>query len=131
MSCKTIFFFGHPPLGEKGSYNFTTVSMLLGKHVFSKMAHRIFLKRFMKLGSQIFGENLILGIMPKNIPKIGFWILQKKKKKGPLMCRFFGFKSCTIMNLIILLKRHVWEKSGSQVKCKNALGQSECRIFKL
>ena len=44
------------------------------------------------------------------------------------MCRFFGFKSCIFM---ILLKPHVLEKSGSQVKCKNALGQSDCRIFKL
>ena len=25
----------------------------------------------------------------------------------------------------------VWEKSGSQVKCKYALGQSDCRILKL
>ena len=40
------------------------------------------------------------------------------------MCRFFGFKSCTIMTFMILLKPHVWEKSGSEVKCKNALGQS-------
>ena len=35
------------------------------------------------------------------------------------MCRFFRFKSCTIMIFMILLKPHVWEKSGSQVKCKN------------
>ena len=34
------------------------------------------------------------------------------------------------MTFIILLKSYVWEKSGSQVKCKNALGQSDCRIFK-
>ena len=32
---------------------------------------------------------------------------------------------------MILLKSHVWEKSGSQVKCKSALGQSDCKIFKL
>ena len=32
---------------------------------------------------------------------------------------------------MILLKPHVWEKSDSRVKRKNALGQSDCRIFKL
>ena len=71
--------------------------------------------------------------MPQNTPKIGFFGFckkKKKKKKFPLMCRFFGFKSCTIMTFMILLKPHVWE-SGSPVKCKNALGQSGCRIFKL
>ena len=41
------------------------------------------------------------------------------------MCRFFGFKSCTIMVFTILLKQHVWEKSGSQGECRNALGQSD------
>ena len=35
------------------------------------------------------------------------------------------------MNFMILIKPHVWEKSGSRVKCKNARGQSDCRIFKL
>ena len=35
------------------------------------------------------------------------------------------------MIFMILLKPYVWEKSGSQVKCKNVLGQSDCRIFKL
>ena len=39
-----------PPLGEKGPYDFTTVSMSVGKHVFSKTAHMIFLKLPMKLG---------------------------------------------------------------------------------
>ena len=52
--------------------------------------------------------------MPKNTPDF-----TKKKKKGQLMCRFFGFKSCTI----------IWEKPGSRVKYKNALDQSDCRIF--
>ena len=42
------------------------------------------------------------------------------------MCRFFGFKSCTIITFMIVLKLLVWEKSDSWVKC-----QSECRIFKL
>ena len=58
-----------------------------------------------------------------------FWILQKKK--SPLMSRIFEFKSCTIMTFMILLKPHVWGKSSSQVKCKNAVCQSHCRIFKL
>ena len=31
---------------------------------------------------------------------------------------------------MILLKLHVWEKSDSRVKCKNTLGQSDCRVFK-
>ena len=35
------------------------------------------------------------------------------------------------MTSIILLKPHVWEKSGSRVKCRNALNKSVCRIFKL
>ena len=35
------------------------------------------------------------------------------------------------MTFMNLLKPHVWGKSGSCVKCKNALGQSDCRIFKL
>ena len=35
------------------------------------------------------------------------------------------------MTFVILLKLHVWEKPGSQVKSENALGQSDCRIFKL
>ena len=35
------------------------------------------------------------------------------------------------MTFMILLKPHVWEKSGSPVKSKNALGQSDCSAFKL
>ena len=54
-------------LSKKESYDFIAVSqyiiMSVGKHVFSKTAHRIFLKHLMKLGclkgkngqSQIFG----------------------------------------------------------------------------
>ena len=34
------------------------------------------------------------------------------------MCRFFGFKSCTMVTFMILLKLHVWEKSDSQVNAK-------------
>ena len=34
------------------------------------------------------------------------------------MCRFFGFKSCTIVTYMILLKLHAWKKPGSQVKFK-------------
>ena len=33
------------------------------------------------------------------------------------------------MTFMILLKPHVWEKSGSRVKCKNALNQSVSRSF--
>ena len=46
-------------------------------------------------------------------------------ENSPLMCRFFGFKSCIIITFMILLKPHVWEKSGSRVKYKNALSQSD------
>ena len=35
------------------------------------------------------------------------------------------------MTYMILLKPHVWEESGSRVKCKTALSQSYYRIFKL
>ena len=35
------------------------------------------------------------------------------------------------MTFTILLKLYVWEISVSQVKLKNALSQSNCRIFKL
>ena len=37
------------------------------------------------------------------------------------MCRFFGFKSCTIVTFMIMLKPHVYETPGSRVKYKNAL----------
>ena len=40
--------FGFLSLGIKGSNDFT-VSISVGKHVFSKMAHRILLKLLMKL----------------------------------------------------------------------------------
>ena len=35
------------------------------------------------------------------------------------------------MTFMILLKPYVWEKSGSRVKRKNALSQSDCRILEL
>ena len=110
--------------------------MSVVKLVFSKTAYRVSLKLVMKLccvnGKKLmepdfWEKNLILGMMPQDTPKIGFfWILQKK---SPLICRFFGFKSCTIVTNMILLKLHAWKKSGSQVKFKNALGQSDCRIL--
>ena len=109
--------FGSPPLAKKGYYDFTTVSMSVC-HVLSKTAHWSFLKIVMKLGClkgkkltepDFFGKKLILGIMPKNTPKIMFFGLCKKN--SPLMCRFFGFKSCTIVTFMILFKPHFWEKS--------------------
>ena len=103
-------FFGPPPLGEKRPYDFTTVSMSVcqfvsmsvGKRVFSKTAHRVFLKLPKKLGclkgknngARNLGKNLILGINTKaqKYPKNRvFWILQKKKN-SPLMCKFVWFK---------------------------------------
>ena len=68
--------------------------------------------------------------MTKNTLKIGFLDFCKKEN-SPLMGRFFGFKLCTMITFMIMLKWYIWEKSGSQVKCKIALGQSDCRIFKL
>ena len=68
--------------------------------------------------------------MPKNTPQNKvFWILQKEK--NPLMCRFFRFKSCSIMTYMILLKLHVWEESVCRVKCKTAFSQSCYGTFKL
>ena len=37
------------------------------------------------------------------------------------MCRFLGFKSCTLVTFMIMLKPHVYEIPGSWVKYKNAL----------
>ena len=78
--------FGIPD--KKGSYDSTFAIMSVDEHIFSKMAYRVFLKLLMKLRclkgkkndrARFLGKNLILGIMPKNTPKIGFfWILQKK-----------------------------------------------------
>ena len=114
---------------------FQYVSMSVGKRVFFKM--RFLLKLLMKLGALrvktdivgFFGQNLVLGIRPKNTPKIGFFGF--RKKNSLFMCKIFGSKPCIIMTFMILLKSHVWKKSGSRVKCKNALGLSDCRIFKL
>ena len=48
LNLLVFYFFGPPPLGEKGFCNFTTVSMSVGKRIFSKMPRRIFLKLLMK-----------------------------------------------------------------------------------
>ena len=45
------FFIGPQFLGKKESYDFTTVSVSVGKHVFSITVHWIFLKFVMKLGA--------------------------------------------------------------------------------
>ena len=82
------------------------VSMSVGKYVFSKAAHKSFLKLLVKLGC--YKGNHILG-MSKNTTEIVFFF---PRKNSPLMCRIFGFKSCTIMIFMILLKPHVWEKSS-------------------
>ena len=85
-----LWVIGPPPLGEKGSYDFITVSI------------SVFLKLVMKLGClKGAGSHFMCN------PKIGFLYLKKKKKKKkkkPLMYRFLGFKSCTIMTFMILLK---------------------------
>ena len=109
------------------------VSMSVGKCVFSKTAHRIFLKLLMKLGclkGKTEGAEFLVkvsywGIMPENTPRIGCFLgfCKKKKKKIVLWCVDF-------LGLDHAPKPHGWEKSGSRFKCKNALGQSDCRIFK-
>ena len=85
-----LWLIGPPPLGEKGSYDFITVSI------------SVFLKLVMKLGclkgKKLTEPDLVLCTMPKN-RVFGFY-----KKKKPLMYRFLGFKSCTIMTFMILLK---------------------------
>ena len=136
--CQSIVLFWTPIFRQKGVLWFhhcQYVSMSVDKLIFSKRDHRIFLKLLMKFeclkGKKLttLGKNLILGIMPKSTPKIGFFGFCEKN--SPLMYRFFGFKPCTRMAFMILLKLHVWEKSGSQAKCKNVLNQSDCRIFEL
>ena len=116
------------------------VSMSVSKRFFSKATHRAFLKLLMELacpkGKKLteldcweeMEKKLILGIMPKNIQKNVFLCFAKNSS---LMCRFFEFKLYTIMTFMILSKLDVWGKSVSQFKCKNTLGQSDCRIFKL
>ena len=44
------------------------------------------------------------------------------------MYRFFGFKSCTRITFMILLKPHVLEKSGCRVKCE-MLSASQIAVF--
>ena len=132
---------GNPAFRRKGVLWFLhcqDVSRSVGKRGFSKTALRIFLKLLMKLrflkGKTLteldfWEKKLIFGIMPKITPKIGFFGFYKKKIIA-LMCKFFEYKSCTVKTFMILLKPYFWEKSGSWVKCKNALDQSDCRIFK-
>ena len=49
-SQKIFDFVGPLSLGEKGSYDFTIVRIAVGKCVFSKTAHGIYLKLLMNLG---------------------------------------------------------------------------------
>ena len=63
LKTQTGIFFGPPPLGEKGSDDFTTVRMSVGKRVFSKKVDRIFLKLLMKFGC----------LKGKKLTKLDFW----------------------------------------------------------
>ena len=72
-----------------------------------------FLKLSMKLGclkgrnwrSWIFGKISHFGDNAQKYPQNRFFLdFAKKKKKNLLMCRFFEFKSCTIITFMILLK---------------------------
>ena len=121
---------GPLPLDKKGSYDFTAVSMSVCQqvNVFSSKRLLWFFWNFSwSYGAlrvkncwiRIFWKKSHFGDNAQKYPQNNvFWILQKKKKKRSCRCRLFGFKSCTIMTYVILLKLHVWEKSGSQVKCK-------------
>ena len=51
------------------------------------------------------------------------------KNFSPLMCAFVGFVWCTIVAFMILQKLRILEKFGAGVISKNALGQSDCKIF--
>ena len=51
------------------------------------------------------------------------------KSFSPLMCAFVGFVWCTIVAFMILQKLRILEKFGAGVISKNALGQSDCKIF--
>ena len=142
MSNQFCKYFWTPAFRRKGVLWFhhcQYVSMLVGKHVFSKGDHMIWLfwkvswvaLRVKNWQSWIFDKKSHgRDYAPKHPQNRVFSILQKKKK-DLLMCRILGFKSCTIMTFMILLKPHVWENFGSWVKCKNALSQSDWRIFKL
>ena len=59
--------------------------------------------------------------MPQNTPKPFFFSLKNFKKNNLLICKLYGFKSLTIMTFMIVLKQHVWEKSGSRVNAKMLL----------
>ena len=98
------------------------VSRSVSKPFFSETAHRIFLKLLMKLvcfkGKKLkdpdFQEDLgIMRQIPPNRDFFGFC-----KKISPLTCRFFGFKSCTIMSFMILLNLEVWENLVPELNAK-------------
>ena len=65
--CKwTTFTSGPPPLGEKGSYDFTTVSMSVGKRFFSKMAHIFWKKSHFGDNAQKHPKNRVFLILQEN-----------------------------------------------------------------
>ena len=82
------------------------------------------------LRGHFFGKKNHFGINTQKHPKDRAF-LDFAKKNSLLMYILFGFKSCTIMTFMILPKPHIWQKSGSRVKCKNALSQSDCKAFKV
>ena len=140
----TQLLFLDPTFRRKGVlwfHHYQYVSMSVVEPVFAKTAHRIFLRFLKNLGclkgknwrSRISGKKSHFEDNTKNIPKMSFFLdfATTKKVHWPLVCRFYGLKSCTIMMFMILLKTHVWQKYGSRVRCKNPLGQPDCRIFKL
>ena len=84
-----------------------------------------------KLTRPYFWEKIHFGDKHLKAPqKQGFFGFCEKKNSSLMYIRF-GFKSCTITTFMILPKPHIWQKSGSRIKCKNALSQSDCKAFKV
>ena len=86
------------------------------------------------LRGHIFGKKIHFGDKhpktPPKTPQNGVF-LDFANQNSLLMHRLFGFKPCTIITFMILPKLHIWQKSGSRVKCKNTLSQSDCKAFKV
>ena len=88
--------FWNPAFRQKGSYKITNISMSVGKHFFSRLAHRIFLKFHMKL-QWLKGKKFTESDFLKKIKN-------KKNKKNPPWKDFFWFKGCTRFGLYGFVK---------------------------
>ena len=104
--------------------------MSVGKRVFSKTTHRFFLKLLMKLGS-LKGKKLAeldfgggeshFGNNAQKYPENRvIWILQKNSS---LICRFFEFKSCTIMTLKRMSVKNLVLKLNAKMLSANQIAR--------